>query len=92
MGAHSDALDSSDDIRIATPFRSARLRVGQSCRVAGVLHSYLGPARLQGEFELLYAFSRREWRPHRPDQVPVTLVRQDDLARLVVPLKPSHLD
>lgn len=55
------------------------------------MHSYLGPAQLQGEAEAFYAFVRREWRPLRPDQLPVTLVRGRDLDRLVVPLPATHL-
>lgn len=86
MRAHQES-EESDGARATTSGRSPRLRVDQRCRVDGVLHAYLGAAHLDGEDETLHAFARCEWRPNTPGQLPVTLVREDDLADSVVPIR-----
>lgn len=50
------------------------LRVGLRYRVSGILHEYLGPARLPDEAETVHVFLRNEWRPDTPGQLPLTLV------------------
>ena len=57
------------------------------CCVDGVLHAYLGTAHLEGEKQPFHAFARYEWRPHTTGLLPVTLVREDDLAESVVPMR-----
>ena len=90
MRALRDAF-ASDVAGSTTPQRPIRLRIGQRCRVEGVLHAYLGPAYLNGEAELVHVFARREWRPGTPGQLPVSLVRDPDLADLVIPIQRSLL-
>lgn len=85
MRAHQE-VEESDGTRNTTSSESLRLRVDQRCRVDGVLHAYLGAAHLDGEEEVLHAFARCEWRPNTPGQLPVTLVREVDLADSVVPI------
>jgi hypothetical protein len=80
-------FEESDGTRTTTNSRSPRLRIDQRCRVDGVLHAYLGPTHLADEGELLHAFARCEWRPNTPGQLPVTVVRDSDLAASVVPIR-----
>ena len=54
-----------------------RIQIGDSCRVDGVIHSYLGDAHLPDGEGIVYVFARREWLPDTPGQLPVTLVRDD---------------
>jgi hypothetical protein len=52
-------------------------------RVAGVLHRYLGLASSVIGGEVVHAFGRGEWRPNTPGQVPITLVPDSEISRLV---------
>ena len=85
MRAHQVAESAGS--RAAAYRKSPRLRIDQRCRVDGVMHAYLGCARLDGE--LLHVFARCEWRPDTPDQQAVSLVRDTDLGAAVVPLRGS---
>jgi hypothetical protein len=89
MHARRDALVS--DITRSNPARSFRLRIGQRCRVDGVLHTYLGPAHLRDVDSPVHVFHRDEWRPYTPDQLPVSLVRERDLLASVTPIQRSFL-
>lgn len=51
-----------------------RLLIGLRYRVEGVLHEYLGSARLPDGSGIAHVFLRNEWRPDTPDQLPLTLV------------------
>lgn len=51
--------------------------------MGGVLHEYLGPARLPERSDIVHVFLRNEWRPNTPDQLPLTLVYESDLASSV---------
>lgn len=53
-----------------------KLFIGLRYRVHGILHEYLGPARLSGESDIVHVFLRNEWRPDTRDQLPLTLVKQ----------------
>lgn len=89
MQALRDALVS--DITRSKPARVIRLRVGQRCRVNGVLHTYLGPAHLDDTKTVVHVFHRDEWRPQTPDQLGVTLVRDRDLTTSVTRVQTSML-
>lgn len=56
-----------------------RLLIGLRYRVEGILHEYLGPARLPDGSKLAHVFLRNEWRPNTPGQLPLTLVAEDDV-------------
>lgn len=61
--------------------RLVKLLIGLRYRVEGVLHEYLGPARLPDGSRIGHVFLRNEWRPNTPHQLPLTLVdelRLDD--------------
>ena len=49
----------------------------------GVLHEYLGAARLPGERQVVHVFLRNEWRPSTVDQLPLTLVSEATLKQSV---------
>ena len=81
-------VEESDGTRTTTSGGSSLLRTGRKCCVDGVLDAYLGSAHLEGEKQLFHAFALYEWRPHTTVQLPVTLVRENDLAESVVPMRP----
>lgn len=56
-----------------------RLLIGLRYRVEGILHEYLGPARLPGGSELAHVFLRNEWRPNTPGQLPLTIVAEPEV-------------
>lgn len=56
-----------------------RLLIGLRYRVEGILHEYLGPARLPDGSGLAHVFLRNEWRPNTSGQLPLTLVAEDDV-------------
>lgn len=60
-----------------------RLFIGLRCRVEGILHEYLGPARLPGGSEIAHVFLRNEWRPDTPGQLPLTLVEDSSVDEVV---------
>lgn len=60
-----------------------KLFIGLRYRVAGILHEYLGPARLPGGSEIAHVFLRNEWRPDTPGQLPLTLVEESTVDELV---------
>lgn len=64
-----------------------RLLIGLRYRVEGILHEYLGPARLPGGSGLAHVFLRNEWRPNTPGQLPLTLVGEDDVDDAVTKTK-----
>jgi len=66
-------------VRIGGISISMRLFIGLRYRVEGVLHEYLGPARLPGESALAHVFLRNEWRPDTPGQLPLTLVEESEV-------------
>ena len=53
-----------------------KLLIGLRYRVEGILHEYLGPARLPGGSDIAHVFLRNEWRPNTPGQLPITLVEE----------------
>lgn len=62
-----------------------RLFIGIRYRVDGVLHEYLGPARLPGESDIAHVFMRNEWLPDTPGQLTLTLVADQDVDEMVTP-------
>jgi hypothetical protein len=60
-----------------------QLLIGLRYRVEGILHEYLGPARLPGESGIAHVFLRNEWRPNTPDQLPLTLVEASAVEAVV---------
>lgn len=50
--------------------------IGLRYRVVGILHEYLGPARLPGRSRNAHVFLRNEWRPDALGQLPVTSVEE----------------
>jgi hypothetical protein len=60
-----------------------KLFIGLRYRVEGILHEYLGPARLPGRSEIAHVFLRNEWRPDTPGQLPLTLVEESTVDELV---------
>lgn len=60
-----------------------KLHVGLRYRVDGVLHEYLGPARLPRGTEIAHVFLRNEWRPDTPGQLPLTLVEETAVENVV---------
>ena len=60
-----------------------KLLIGLRYRVEGILHEYLGTARLPGGSEIAHVFLRNEWRPHTPDQLPLTLVEESTVDEVV---------
>jgi hypothetical protein len=60
-----------------------KLFIGLRYRVEGILHEYLGPARLPGGSEIAHVFLRNEWRPDTPGQLPLTLVEESTVDELV---------
>lgn len=60
-----------------------RLWVGLRYRVEGILHEYLGPARLPGGSDIAHVFLRNEWRPDTPGQLPLTLVKESEVDEAV---------
>lgn len=67
--------------RAVTP--ALKLLVGLRYRVEGILHEYLGPARLPGRSDIAHVFLRNEWRPNTAGQLPITLVGETEVDRLV---------
>lgn len=59
-----------------------KLFVGLRYRVEGILHEYLGPARLPGG-EIAHVFLRNEWRPDTQGQLPLTLVEESTVDEVV---------
>ncbi|MEX0796942.1 MAG: hypothetical protein WD274_09630 [Acidimicrobiia bacterium] len=49
----------------------------------GILHEYLGEARLPDEGQVVHVFLRNEWRPYIVDQLPLTLVSEATLEQSV---------
>lgn len=64
-----------------------RLLIGLPYRVEGILHEYLGPARLPDGSKLAHVFLRDEWRPNTPGQLPLTLVGEVDVDDAVTKTK-----
>ena len=60
-----------------------KLFIGLRYRVGGILHEYLGPARLPGGSDIAHVFLRNEWRPNTPDQLPLTLVEESKVEESV---------
>lgn len=60
-----------------------KLFIGLRYRVEGILHEYLGPARLPGGSEIAHVFLRNEWRPDTSGQLPLTLVEESTVDELV---------
>jgi hypothetical protein len=60
-----------------------QLLIGLRYRVEGILHEYLGPARLPGESGIAHVFLRNEWRPNTPGQLPLTLVEASAVEAVV---------
>lgn len=60
-----------------------KLLIGLRYRVEGILHEYLGPARLPGGSDIAHVFLRNEWRPNTPDQLPLTLVEESKVDETV---------
>lgn len=60
-----------------------KLFIGLRYRVEGILHEYLGPARLPGGSEIAHVFLRNEWRPDSAGQLPLTLVEESTVDALV---------
>jgi hypothetical protein len=60
-----------------------KLFIGLRYRVEGILHEYLGPARLPGGSDIAHVFLRNEWRPDTPGQLPLTLVQETEVDQLV---------
>lgn len=56
-----------------------RLLIGLRYRVGGILHEYLGPARLPGGAEIAHVFLRNEWRPDTAGQLPLTIVAEPEV-------------
>lgn len=61
-----------------------KLFIGLRYRVGGILHEYLGPARLPGGSDIAHVFLRNEWRPNDPGQLPLTLVEESTVDELVM--------
>ena len=59
------------------------LHVGLRYKVDGVLHEYLGPARLPRGTEIVHVFLRNEWRPDTPGQLPLTLIEDPEVDDVV---------
>jgi len=59
------------------------LFIGLRYRVEGILHEYLGPARLPGGSDIAHVFLRNEWRPNTPGQLPLTLVEESTIDEVV---------
>jgi len=55
------------------------LIIGLRYRVGGILHEYLGEALLPDESGVAHVFLRNEWRPNTAQQLPLTLIREDDV-------------
>lgn len=68
-----------------------RLLIGLRYRVEGILHEYLGPARLPDGSKLAHVFLRNEWRPNTPSQLPLTLVAEDDVDEAVTKTRIGRL-
>lgn len=60
-----------------------KLLIGLRYRVEGILHEYLGPARLPGGSAIAHVFLRNEWRPDTPGQLPLTLVVESTVDEVV---------
>lgn len=60
-----------------------KLFIGLRYRVEGILHEYLGPARLPGGADIAHVFLRNEWRPNTPGQLPLTLVEEANVDKVV---------
>lgn len=60
-----------------------KLLIGLRYRVEGILHEYLGPARLPGGSDIAHVFLRNEWRPNTPGQLPLTLVEESKVDETV---------
>lgn len=76
----------------AGPTRAAiqdpmKLLIGLRYRVAGILHEYLGPARMPQGSGIAHVFLRNEWRPDTPGQFPLTLVEESDVEDTVTSTK-----
>ena len=61
-----------------------KLLVGLRYRVEGILHEYLGPARLPGGSDIAHVFLRNEWRPNTPGQLPLTIVEESAVDKSVI--------
>lgn len=60
-----------------------KLFIGLRYRVEGILHEYLGPARLPSGLDIAHVFLRNEWRPDTPGQLPLTLVEESKIDEVV---------
>lgn len=60
-----------------------KLLIGLRYRVEGILHEYLGPARLPDGSGTAHVFLRNEWRPNTPGQLPLTLVEESTVDETV---------
>lgn len=60
-----------------------KLFIGLRYRVEGILHEYLGPALLPGGSDIAHVFLRNEWRSETPGQLPLTLVEESKVDRVV---------
>jgi len=55
------------------------LIIGLRYRVGGILHEYIGDALLPDGTGVAHVFLRNEWRPNTAHQLPLTLIREDDV-------------